>query len=81
MLPIEHNRTLGNIEHNRTLHATIEHKTSFMRCVQISYVLGFNFIDEDAKMSQDGKREKFWKTRDKGYHDCPLSPSVSVKFY
>ena len=61
MLPIEHNRTLGNIEHNRTLHATIEHKTSFMRCVQISYVLGFNFIHEYAKMSQDGKREKFWK--------------------
>ena len=30
-------------------------------CVQISNVLGFNFIDEDAKMSQDGKREKFWK--------------------
>ena len=116
MLPIEHNRTLGNIEHNRTLHATIELKASFMRCVQISYgrdpfnqnsnrsdrekwstskggpvfsklfrldrtdplsfgpkfseilvewiapyVLDFNFIDEYAKMSQDGKREKFWK--------------------
>ena len=27
------------IEHNRKLHATIKHKTSFMRCVQISYVL------------------------------------------
>ena len=56
MLPIEHNRTLGNIEHNRTLHATIELKTSFMRCVQISY--GRDPFNQNSNRSD---REK-WST-------------------
>ena len=56
MLPIEHNRTLGNIEHNRTLHATIELKASFMRCVQISY--GRDPFNQNSNRSD---REK-WST-------------------
>ena len=36
------------------------------------------------RVRKDVTGRETWKileTRDKGYHDCPLSPSVSVKFY
>ena len=42
--------------------------------------IGFNFKHEYAKMSQraDQKTRTVLKTMVKGYHECPLSPSVSA---
>ena len=85
---IELNRThpkLLLIEHNRTLkQSNIKPVSSGFKQKALSsnkLCIGFNFKHEYAKMSQraDRKTQTVLETiMVKGYHECPLSPSVSV---
>ena len=91
MLPIEHNRTLGN-QTLKQSNIIIKHcmqqsnikpvSSGFKQKALCSNKLcnGFTFKHEYTKMSQRAENaNKFLEMMVKGYHECPLSLSVSVK--
>ena len=86
LLLIEHNRTLkqSNIIEHCMQQSIIKPVSSGFKQKALSsnkLCIGFSFKHEYAKMSQraDRKKQTVLETRMvKGYHECPLSPSVSV---
>ena len=78
-LTIEHNRTFEN----RTLHATIEQKTSFIwfETKGVAFKLVMYWLQFQTRVRKDVPEggKTILETLVKGYHECLLSPSVSVK--